>query len=510
MFVVLLLVVTALGQEDTQPKPFGLGVGPTFIGGRDTNHEGTEVALRIYGQYINYRILTKKATQEERDYHTNFYSKNKCLGKCPRYTYCQNGVCICDEKQSMTQIYGRCFENSTAYWVGDNVKYRKPEPPPLPSYCWRTMRNGGKEKDPRFREDPECQEITIANHFDHNRQFCEPGGHRICHAKDINMFCTENTAAAAGYVIPEGTDQSFTHLCACKQDMKFDTRNMECRIYLDVSCTSVTKDGFTDKGEITSVLWGNKTSLDAQLTEAEMRQAFCLLLEDQVDEYNANVIGAFSWSILGIGAGAFFALVCGGICTACCCCKCCEKVKAKIRAMDPRTHINAMTREQQMAALGTVVAGEYLDRKGEREDAARIQAMQGGVPGGAPPPGYAPVPTGYTPAAQGYGQQPAGGYIPPEKQGMLGDVINMAPELALAGAGAYTGNTTMAGLGVIAAAEKFDGQEDKEDRIRAAAMRGVPPPPMGYAGGPPVPPGQPPQMMQLPPATANYPRQQMN
>ena len=54
------------------------------------------------------------------------------------------------------------------------------------------------------------------------------------------------------------------------------------------------------------------------------------------------------------------------------------------------------------------------------------------------------------------------GYIPPAQGGMLGDVMNMAPELALAGGGALTGNKTMAGLGVIAAAEKWDGQEDKE------------------------------------------------
>jgi len=206
--------------------------------------------------------------------------------------------------------------------------------------------------------------------------------------------------------------------------------------------------------------------------------------------------------------------------------------------MDPRTHIRAMPKETQLAALGAVAANEYMEGNKERDDAARLSAMQGGYPGGAPQ-GYAPVPTGYPqgdqplpyppeggvradvppgygPAQQGYGQQPVypqlnqaqpGGYIPPEDPGMLGNVMNMAPELALAGAGAFTGNNTMAGLGVIAAAEKFDGQDDKEDRIRAAAIRGVPPPPMGYAGGPPIPAGQPPAMMNMPPADANYPRQ---
>ena len=32
--------------------------------------------------------------------------------------------------------------------------------------------------------------------------------------------------------------------------------------------------------------------------------------------------------------------------------------------------------------------------------------------------------------------------------------MNMAPELALAGAGAFSGNAAMTGMGVVAAAEK--------------------------------------------------------
>jgi hypothetical protein len=144
-------------------------------------------------------------------------------------------------------------------------------------------------------------------------------------------------------------------------------------------------------------------------------------------------------------------------------------------------------------------------------------------------PGYAPVPTGYGPAQQGYGQQPVypqqgqqpvypqygqqggqqGGYIAPPEPGMLGGMMNMAPEMALTAGGMLSGNNTMAGLGALATAEKYDNQEDKEDRLRAAVNRGVPPPPMGYAGGAPVPYGQVPQGMNMPPATANYPRQQM-
>merc|ERR1719431_2261456 len=163
-----------------------------------------------------------------------------------------------------------------------------------------------------------------------------------------------------------------------------------------------------------------------------------------------------------------------------------------------------------------------MDRKGEREDDARVAAMQGGAPG-APPgyPGYPPEQAGYPqgqavypPAPAGYPPAPAGyppvgqpGYIPPPDKGLLSDVAQMAPELALAGAGVATGNTMMAGMGAVAAFEKMDRDDEKEDRFRAAAMKGVPPPPMGYAGGPT--PGAMPSVATLPAATANYPRQQM-
>merc|ERR1719295_2581779 len=179
-----------------------------------------------------------------------------------------------------------------------------------------------------------------------------------------------------------------------------------------------------------------------------------------------------------------------------------------------------MGQEAQMAALGAVAAGEYMENRNEKQDEARIAAMQGqslGMPGGAPA-GYAPVPTGYPegpgypPQQPGYPPQQPGypqpsyppqqpGYIPPADGGP--GLMNMAPELALAGAGAFTGNAAMTGMGVVAAAERMDGMEDKEDALRAAALKGMPPPPMGYAGG-----GQPtyPPQTNLPPASANYPR----
>ena len=109
-------------------------------------------------------------------------------------------------------------------------------------------------------------------------------------------------------------------------------------------------------------------------------------------------------------------------------------------------------------------------------DQARIAAMQGGVPMS---PGYAPVPQGYPqggvpyppagqtpypPAGSGYAPLPTGGYLPPADQGPMGAVMGVAPELALAGAGAWTGNNAMLAMGAVAAAERVGENEDKEDR----------------------------------------------
>ena len=80
--------------------------------------------------------------------------------------------------------------------------------------------------------------------------------------------------------------------------------------------------------------------------------------------------------------------------------------------------------------------------------------------------------------------------------------MGMAPELALAGARAFTGNPNMLAMGVVAAAEKAGENEEKEDRLRAAAVRGVPPPPPGYGGAQP---GYSPAP--LPPSSVPYPRQ---
>eukprot|EP00092_Neocalanus_flemingeri_P004439 GFUD01004774.1.p1 GENE.GFUD01004774.1~~GFUD01004774.1.p1 ORF type:complete len:566 (+),score=118.87 GFUD01004774.1:136-1833(+) len=558
LVTVLLLVAAVQAEEEkniTLPKPFGIGIGPAYIGGRDTDEEGTELSLKIYQQYIMFKRLSSMNLQEDEQYYSRWTGKGECIGACPQYSHCKKGICVCKPEDSRIQVYGRCFSNSTAYFVGDKEKYRKPTPPARPEWCFCEKKNGGKDVCPENRGREECQVVTYPNNFDHNTQYCLGGDHSHCLGKDINMFCSSNQ-------VQDQTTGQVKNLCQCRKDMKFDTKNMECRIRIDVDCTYENKE---KEGDLTWILKG-RDEPKKEYTLAEIKTAFCNLIDAESAEYNAHIVGEFTFSILGLSIGGFIAVCCITCVTACCCCKCCEKVKAKIRALDPRNAMRdaGMGPGTQMAALGAVAAGEYMENRNDKQDEARVAAMQGqsmGMPGGAPPgyapvpegypdqgagypqdqrggyggqEGYAPVPTGYPPAGYpqpgypqpgyeqpgypqpgypqpgypqpgypqgGYPPQGQPGYIPPADGGP--GIMNMAPELALAGAGAFTGNAAMAGLGVVAAAEKMGAEEDKEDRFRAAVMKGVPPPPMGYAGGaqPSYPQNQPPY------AEANYPRQ---
>jgi len=514
MIAILLLTIISLSvaeeaQNKTLPKPFGVGIGPVYIGGRDTDLEGTKLSLKIYKQYIQYKRLLQQSYKDDEQYYAKWTNQNQCIGACPQYSYCRQGICICDHTQSVTQIYGRCFSNFTASFVGNKDKYRKPTPPPRPDWCFcKTSKDSKKVCDEHSHRE-ECHTPTYPDNFDHNSQMCKQGDNQHCLTKDINMYCSDKT-------LFDPTDGIQKHVCQCRKDMEFDTRNMECRIYLKADCTYATKDPSLLQSNLVKLMTGQLDQPDQDYTPDQIRDGFCNLLDAAADEYNAHIIGEFNFTFLGLGIGGLLLVAFVTCCTACCCCKCCNKVKEKIRRLDPRNAMKdaGMGQGAQMAALGAVAAGEYMENRNEKQDEARIAAMQGqslGMPGGAPA-GYAPVPTGY-PEGPGYPPQQPGypqpgyppqqpGYIPPADGGP--GIMNMAPELALAGAGAFTGNAAMTGMGVVAAAERMDGMEDKEDALRAASLKGMPPPPMGYVGG-----GQPtyPPQNNLPPASANYPRQ---
>ena len=62
----------ATQDENTIPKPFGLSQGPFFLGGRDTDAEGTKIALTIYQQFLAYKKLLRKSSLEDEQYYDRF------------------------------------------------------------------------------------------------------------------------------------------------------------------------------------------------------------------------------------------------------------------------------------------------------------------------------------------------------------------------------------------------------------------------------------------------------
>ena len=130
----------------------------------------------------------------------------------------------------------------------------------------------------------------------------------------------------------------------------------------------------------------------------------------------SHLVGEFT--ILGLSVAGFFLACCASCLTCCCCCKCCESVRAKIRRMDPRNIMKDMNARNaqngqnnlpttEMAALGAVAVGEYMNNREDQSDEARIAAMQGGQPMA---PGYAPVPQGYPQGGLPYPQAGASPY----------------------------------------------------------------------------------------------------
>ena len=66
---ILVLAAGAAEDENTIPKPFGLGQGPFFVGGRDTDAEGTRIALTIYKQFLVYKKFLGQSFLEDEQYY---------------------------------------------------------------------------------------------------------------------------------------------------------------------------------------------------------------------------------------------------------------------------------------------------------------------------------------------------------------------------------------------------------------------------------------------------------
>merc|ERR1719244_362231 len=84
----------------------------------------------------------------------------------------------------------------------------------------------GTRRDGRCEQDWSNQQGR-PNNFD---PFVECLDSSTCQRMDMNLICNTNITMQAG------------GKCECRSDMKWNTQNSECQLYMDVDCSSITYD----------------------------------------------------------------------------------------------------------------------------------------------------------------------------------------------------------------------------------------------------------------------------
>jgi len=324
-------------------KPFGLGVGPSYIGGSDTVFEGDSLVFQLYADFRRYNKLTGKTSNEVEEYYKRWLVPDQCLGGCGDHAVCMDGVCVCDGENEYVQLFGRCLSNSTAFLKQESsdLKYRKPTPPPIPDECYKEVSRGegrGKETilDPKKAHMPGCQRITYPDEFDETSLECGRSDHVQCQLSDTNMFCT-----------PEGR-------CVCRQDMAFNRGKMECQLLLDVDCTQETGYDFVTEGdqEMLEVVTGNKdVEKGTTLDEAKAKKAFCVYLDGKAETYNELRQGEYDLIIWGLNLMGFILLIFALLICFSTLCFCFFYIKDFLHFLDPRNAMAAITAQQEMTAV---------------------------------------------------------------------------------------------------------------------------------------------------------------
>jgi len=264
-------------SRDIRPQT-NVGASPTFLGGSKE--------IDIYNSYLIYKKIIGEISLEEALH-------SRCFGGCPRYSYCQDGFCVCDPAHSVVQLYGRCFNDKTVKFVGDHDKYRKPTLRPRPEWCFCVNRCG-KKMCQQHLENEECKIPEYPNIFHHNAQYCRRGDHNHCMRKDMNMICGEKK-------VVDKSDMMEKHVCECRQGMAFDTKSMECRIFINVDCTYEPKTPAALQSELARFLKGELEELDRDYSKAEAKTTFCNIIDSVAEKnataWNPNVVTSLSTSL---------------------------------------------------------------------------------------------------------------------------------------------------------------------------------------------------------------------
>jgi len=349
-------------------------VGAGFLGGAALGAAGTIATMGVYHRYMQYRLLYGGLGYNPW-YYNNYYYNNHCWGGCPPFSHCEWGFCECD--RGFYKRWGRCASD-----------YNSISPRPT--------------------------------NFD---PFVACGDNGECQKIDNNMICNTNVTIQQG------------GKCECRQDMRWNTNDQECQLYLDVDCSSITYDKtpspvvlaavnktlenvegknltaeFTDDGTklanqtvspSPNVTLENSllSSIDPKAaSKEEIKEAFCRDVDSFSWEFGnpqrltsgsgsgASTAGSIAGIVVGIIAISF-------LCICCCICCVCKGAKDKISK------------------------AFRSDHKTEQEGGVTFSNLQ--APGGGdqnyPPPSYPPQPQPGYPPASNYGSQPP--VIPPTQPG---------------------------------------------------------------------------------------------
>lgn len=328
-------------EPEKWPKPFGLGIGPAFIGGQDTVWAGDDLVFTLYAAYRRYKLLTGQTTSADGEYYQRWTAADQCIGSCREHAVCIDGVCVCDGENEYVQLFGRCLANSTAFLKqgSSDLKFRKPSAPAIPSSCYTEVKNGDRTEtilDPSQAHMEGCQKITYPDEFDETSLVCERSDHRSCHEYDTNMFCADMGR------------------CVCRNDMAFNRKNMECELLVDIDCKEETGYDFPtdEEQEILEIVTGDKQVEDGRvLDKGKARKAFCVYLDGKADVYNGFRQGEFDLLIWGLNIGGFVILLFALAVCASTLCFCFFYITDFIHFLDPRNAMAAITANQEMSGL---------------------------------------------------------------------------------------------------------------------------------------------------------------
>lgn len=294
MLILALLGATALltlahAKELARKKPFGLQLGPTYIGGSfnlsDVGEDSTRersrnnfLIGRIYRQYRNYRKLSGQMIADEIWYHEVWSDRGLCEQGCNEGADCVDGLCMCQD--GYLQIYGQCnsvHPLNLTFARSSERKYRKPPDPPRPETCFEIIykrRTDGKgwmaleQVKASMLNEPQCILPPFIKRFDPSEQNCTYG--QPCNVDGVNLMCNE-----------------VQDRCTCRPGTQWNEKTMECQVFLDVNCVQYApNDPILINMEVMELLTKSpgEVTPDPGYSKEEINRAFCHLLESEAQE----------------------------------------------------------------------------------------------------------------------------------------------------------------------------------------------------------------------------------